>query len=145
MQVGVTIGGAYVIETRAGMGGMGSVYRARDRSGQLVAIKMLHDADGRARARFRREAQVLQELRHPGIVRCMDAGVSDLVEPFLVMEWLEGCDLRQKLEEGPLALDAALTLTVHVAHALGAAHDRGVVHRDVKPSNIFLCGGDVSA
>ena len=127
----------FVIERLAGSGGMGAVYRARDRySGELVALKLLHAAAGRADEpeRFLREAQLLSELRHPGIVAYVDHGQTPDGHRFLAMEWLDGEDLAQRLARGPLSLGQSLALLGYVSTALAIAHERGIVHRDLKPS-----------
>ena len=131
----------FEVEAVAGVGGMGTVYRARDRaSGETVALKLLHaEALGQLR-RFEREARILAELRHPGIVRYIAHGSAG-GQPYLVMQWLEGCNLADRLREGPLAEGDAVELLSRVCEALAAAHAQGVVHRDIKPSNLFLVGG----
>jgi serine/threonine protein kinase len=138
--VGTLIGGRFEVEALAGSGGMGAVYRAIDReSGTHVAIKVLHAGVQTHVERFLREARLLAKLEHPGIVGYVDDG--DSPAPFLAMEWLEGEDLGRRLSRGSIPLRDALTLTLRVAEALDAAHRRGVVHRDIKPTNIFLVGG----
>ena len=140
MKIGSEVMGRYVLEAHIASGGMGSVFKAQERNGEPVAIKVLRrDASSQAE-RFKREAQLLMELEHPGIVRCLDAGVTEEGEHFLVLEWLEGEDLARRLDDGPLSLDETLSLVGRVAQTLGHAHDQGIVHRDVKPSNIFLPG-----
>lgn len=139
-----TVGRAYTVDSHAGKGGMGTVYKAHDRTGLTVAIKILHETSESGRARFWREAEVLRSLEHPAIVRCLDAGVTSDGEPFLVMEWLEGCDLKQWLARSPLPVETALALAWRIADALATLHSRGGVHRDIKPSNIFMCGDDVA-
>ncbi len=119
---------------------MGLVYRARDaQTDEWVALKVL--AHGSAE-RFLREARALSEVTHPHIVRYVDHGHTDAGEPYIAMEWLDGNDLAQKLALGPLPIAQALGLTRAIAGALSVAHGRGVVHRDVKPSNLFLVAGD---
>lgn len=117
----------------AGQGGMGAVYRCRDRySGQLVALKVLHTgATGREDAeRFEREAQLLAGLRHPGIVSFVGHGETASGQHFLAMEWLEGEDLSQLLHRcGPLSLRDCGVLVRRVAEALDVAHGGGIVHR----------------
>jgi tetratricopeptide (TPR) repeat protein len=123
---------------------MGEVFRARDRaSGEAVAVKILLESRSGEDRRFAREAAVLSELRHPGIVRYVAHGATDTGEPYLAMEWLEGEDLACRLARGALAVDETITLLTRVAEALAAAHARGVVHRDLKPSNLFLVGREI--
>jgi hypothetical protein len=143
MQAGDVVARRFEVERFAGAGAMGLVYRAADRTtGAWIALKVLsHGSAGR----FLREARVLAEVAHPHIVRYVDHGYTDAGEPYLAMEWLEGVDLSQRLLSGPLAMAEAIGLTRSVAGALSAAHARGVVHRDVKPSNLFLVGSDPSA
>lgn len=139
MEPGQTFAGRFLLERRAGSGGMGDVYRARDgQTGEVVALKVLRA--GASDARFRREIQILSELRHPRIVRYVDSGEIE-GDPYLVMEWLDGEPLDRRFARGPLAVEEALALGRGVADALSAAHSCGVVHRDLKPSNVFLAGG----
>ncbi len=132
----------YVIEHRIGAGGMGEVFRGRDRvSGEAVAIKVISDTREHRSARFAREIQLLSELSHPGIVRHLGHGETPAGELFLVMEWLDGEDLEDRLARAPLTPFESVALAVRVAEALGTAHARGIVHRDLKPRNLFLPGG----
>ena len=119
----------------AGQGGMGAVYRAIDRySGQVVALKLLHESSGTSESeRFVREAQLLSELQHPGIVSYVAHGKSPDGQRFLAMEWLDGCDLSDRLAKGPLAVRDCITLIEQAAAALAFAHRRGILHRDIKP------------
>jgi eukaryotic-like serine/threonine-protein kinase len=134
----------FTIEQLAGFGGMGQIYRARDRrSGGLVALKVMHDAERLELERFAREAQVLSTLSHPGIVRYIDSGITAEGEPYLVMEWLSGETLSSRLQRTQLTLPEALALGRRVASALSAIHRGGVVHRDIKPSNLFLRDGAI--
>jgi formylglycine-generating enzyme required for sulfatase activity len=133
--------GLYEVEREIGRGGMGIVYRARASDGRLVAIKaMKRFASERARDRFQRERRLLARLgEHAGFVPLLDAG--DAPEgPFLVMPFVSGGTLRNKLERGPLPIAEAVALGVALARALGAAHEVGVVHRDVKPENVLYDG-----
>jgi serine/threonine protein kinase/tetratricopeptide (TPR) repeat protein len=146
MTPGSLIDGRFEIEGLAGAGGMGEVFRARDRSdGAAVALKVQGGAASQAeRARFDHEATLLSGLHHPGIVRYVAHGASE-GRRYLAMEWLEGEDLERRLRRGALDVRDAIALGGRVAEALGLAHAQGIVHRDLKPSNLFLVGGEVSA
>jgi tRNA A-37 threonylcarbamoyl transferase component Bud32/tetratricopeptide (TPR) repeat protein len=142
LAVGEIIASRFEIVALADWGGMGAVYRARDRhSGGDVALKLLLDES--SEERFTREAHVLADLRHPGIVRYVAHGKTSLGSLYLAMEWLEGLDLRARLATGPLSLRDGLALVRSAAQALGLAHARGIVHRDINPRNLFLVGGNV--
>ena len=120
---------------------MGEVYRARDtRLNRTVAIKVLPTGlarDPERRKRFEREAQAVSSLNHPHICTLHDVGSQDEVD-FLVMEYIEGETLAQRLKKGALPLDQVLRYAVEIAGALDAAHRKGVIHRDLKPGNIML-------
>ncbi len=132
----------FAIEHLAGAGGMGKVYRALDTlSGQPVAVKVLRALGSIEKERFAREAEVLQSLAHPAIVRFVAHGSTPDGEPFLAIEWLEGEDLGARLRRSGLTVAEALALGARVAEGLGAAHRHGVVHRDVKPGNLWLVDG----
>ncbi len=121
---------------------MGTVWRAVDlTTGALVALKLLRDPDEDAAPRFMKEARILATFAHPHVVRHVAHGIAASGDPYLAMEWLEGESLLARLERGPLSLEESWSLGRHVAAALGAAHARRIVHRDVKPSNLFLVGG----
>jgi eukaryotic-like serine/threonine-protein kinase len=123
---------------------MGEVFRARDRvSGEPVAVKVLPDEREHPIARFEREIELLSELSHPGIVRYVSHGATPSGALFLVMEWLDGEELKDRLERASLTMGEAVTLATRVAQALAAAHMRGIVHRDLNPSNLFLPAGRV--
>ncbi|HVY46287.1 MAG TPA: protein kinase, partial [Minicystis sp.] len=142
MRPGDVVDARYEIERLAGTGGMGAVFRARDRaSGAAAAVKVLLGGDDEGRRRFAREAAVLAELRHPGIVRYLGHGATEHGESWIAMEWLEGESLEARLARGGLTTAEALDVVRAAAEALGAAHARGVVHRDVKPSNLVLAAG----
>lgn len=145
---GATIGSEsiatrFILRDMVGTGGMGTVYRSDDRfAGGEVAVKLLHDLGSTAVLRFEREATLLASLSHPAIVRYIDHGTTTAGTRYIVMEWLEGETLKARLRRGPLApFDVAL-LAKNVLEALSAAHERGIVHRDVKPGNLFVCGED---
>src|SRR4051812_14745791 len=113
---GDVIGDRFTIEHLAGAGGMGQVYRARDRkSGAVVALKVMHDAEKLELERFAREARVLATLSHPGIVRYIDSGTTPEGDPFLVMEWLSGETLSARLQRSQITLAETLALGRRVA------------------------------
>jgi hypothetical protein len=142
MNPGDVVAERFEIQALAGSGGMGFVYRARDRAtGELVALKMLRGERATDADRFAREALLLSGLRHPGIVRYLDHGTTDSGAQFLAMEWLVGENLADRLARGPVSIHDSIVLLERTAEALGFAHQRGIVHRDLKPSNIFLCDG----
>ncbi|MFE4606343.1 protein kinase, partial [Kitasatospora indigofera] len=148
---GTVLGGRYRLVERIGGGGMGSVWRAEDEVlGRQVAVKVLHRAlfeEGTFAARFKREAQLLAALRHPGIVDVHDYGEGEEESgeraAFIVMELVEGRPLNEVLADGgPMGAERALGLLASALDALEAAHRRGIVHRDLKPSNLMLRGDD---
>jgi tetratricopeptide (TPR) repeat protein len=145
MRAGELIAERFALERIAGTGGMGTVYRARDQTGGApVALKVLSAHDTLRAERFAREARILAQLSHPGIVRYISHGTTFHGEMYLVMEWLEGEDLAQRLQRAPLTVEESLALVTRVADALAAAHSAGVIHRDLKPSNLFLADGDIA-
>jgi eukaryotic-like serine/threonine-protein kinase len=133
--------GPYEVASLIGAGGMGEVYRARDtRLDRTVAVKVLlpHMADRTdVRERFEREARTIANLNHPHICVLYDIGRQDGVD-YLVMEYLEGETLGQRLLKGPLAIEEVLTYAAEIADALDKAHSKNVTHRDLKPGNIML-------
>jgi hypothetical protein len=138
------VGSRFEILAEAGRGGMGTVFRARDwRDRRDVALKVLGTRDAVTLARFEREAALLAEIDHPNVVDYIAHGAVPDGPCWLAMTWVEGETLADRLSGA--GLDAAETIVVatQVADALGALHARGIVHRDVKPSNLMLVGGDV--
>ncbi|PYX11209.1 MAG: hypothetical protein DMG85_06360 [Acidobacteria bacterium] len=142
LAVGINLG-HYRIAEKIGAGGMGEVYRAHDEHlARDVAIKVLPAgtlSDPSARRHFRNEALALSKLNHPGIATIYDFDTQDGVD-FLVMEYIPGMTLSEKLAGRPLAEKEVLALGVQLAEALAAAHAGGVVHRDVKPGNLRVTG-----
>ena len=140
LEAGTTLG-PYEILSPIGAGGMGEVYKARDtRLDRTVAIKVLPEhvaADPDLKQRFEREARTVAALNHPYICTLHDIGNQDGID-FLVMEYLDGETVAQRLEKGALPLDQALTVAIQIADALDKAHRQGIVHRDLKPANIML-------
>jgi serine/threonine protein kinase/Tfp pilus assembly protein PilF len=138
--------GPYEVLSKLGAGGMGEVYRARDhRLERDVAIKVLPEAmakDAQALARFQREVKVVAALSHPNILVIFDIGTHD-DSTYAVMELLEGQTLRARLKQSVLDLPEMLGLACAIADGLSAAHVKGIVHRDIKPDNIFLTAGGV--
>jgi eukaryotic-like serine/threonine-protein kinase len=131
----------YHLTDTLGRGGMGVVYRGKDVNlGRPVAIKVLPGgvlADPNARQRFRREARVLSRLTHPHTARLYDFDSQDGLD-FLVLEFIEGRTLAERLRQGPLPEPEILRLGAQIADALAEAHAKGVVHRDLKPANVML-------
>jgi len=133
--------GPYIIQSPLGAGGMGEVYRALDtRLDRIVAIKILpqhlsEKAD--AKERFEREARAISSLSHPNICHLYDIGSQDGIS-YLVLEFLEGETLADRLRKGPLPTDQMLRIGAEICEGLGKAHRSGVLHRDLKPSNIML-------
>src|ERR1700730_16630809 len=133
--------GPYEVVSALGAGGMGEVYKARDtRLDRIVAIKVLREAlsvDPQFRERFDREARTISQLDHPHICVLYDVGEQEATT-YLVMQYLEGETLADRLTKGALPLDQALRIAIDVAGALDKAHRAGIVHRDLKPGNIML-------
>ncbi|MBE1490134.1 serine/threonine-protein kinase [Plantactinospora soyae] len=146
LESGVVLGGRYRLEDRVATGGMGDVWRGTDVVlGRRVAVKVLLPAllaDPDFIARFRAEARMLATLHHPGIVQVYDFGEDELPTgrtDYLVMEYADGEPLSARIREaGRLSVAETLRVVAQVAHALHAAHRGGIVHRDVKPSNLLI-------
>ena len=138
--------GRYHLRSCRGEGGMAMVYDAIDlHTGNLVAVKMLRYElirNQEARLRFQCEAQVLSRLVHPNVVSLLDFGRSAGGRPFLVMEHLEGRNLGEIISrEGALSAERAFRIALQACRGLQAVHGAGVIHRDVKPDNLFVCPG----
>src|SRR2546427_4763690 len=133
--------GPYEVLSLLGAGGMGEVYKAKDtRLDRTVAVKVLPQhlsENSDVRQRFEREAKTISSLSHPHICALYDVGNQDGVE-YLVMEYLEGETLAERLVRGPLPLEQTLRFGVEIADALEKAHRQGIVHRDLKPGNVML-------
>lgn len=132
--------GHYSLELELGRGAVGVVYRSRAADGRIVAIKTFDPAlaeDETFRARLAHEARVAREIVHPHLVQILEAGEDD-GRPYLVLEYLSGGSLAERITEGALRLEEMLRVVAEVAAGLDALHRGGIVHRDVKPSNILL-------
>ena len=144
--VGTSLNGRYRLDAQVGSGGMSTVYRAFDVVLERpVAVKVMHrDLSGHADQleRFRREARAVAQLNHPYIVQVIDAGEDDdpaHPTPFIVFEYVEGETLKERIRRlTRLPVDEAIAYAIEIAHGLGAAHERGIVHRDVKPQNVLV-------
>jgi eukaryotic-like serine/threonine-protein kinase len=140
--VGTCLSGRYRLDAQIGSGGMSTVYRAFDQVlERQVAVKLMHrDIAGNPDQleRFRREARAVARLNHPHIVQVIDAGEDDGV-PYIVLEYVEGETLKDRIRRcGRLEIPEALAYAIEIARALGAAHEAGIVHRDVKPQNVLV-------
>jgi eukaryotic-like serine/threonine-protein kinase len=140
--IGTRLDGRYRIEDRIGSGGMSTVYRAFDETlERQVAIKILHghiSEDEPSLERFRREARIVAQLSHPHVVMVIDAG-EDEGHPYIVFEHVRGETLKDRIKrEGPLPVAEAVAYAIEIGRALQAAHERGLVHRDVKPQNVLI-------
>jgi serine/threonine protein kinase len=132
--------GSYKIVSRLGAGGMGEVYLAEDTQlGRRVAIKLLpmkYAADERSRKLLMREARAAAKLDHPNICAIHEVGQYE-GNSFIVMQYVEGETLAGRIERSPLNIREALDLAIQIAHALSEAHSHGIIHRDIKPQNVF--------
>src|SRR6201995_2400525 len=140
--LGTPLNGRYRLEARIGAGGMSTVYRALDETLQRqVAIKLMNrevTSDSDQLERFRREARAVAQLSHPHIVGVIDAG-EDEGRPYIVFEYVEGETLKERIRRnGRLPVAESIAYAIEIARALGAAHERHIVHRDVKPQNVLI-------
>ncbi|ACK51795.1 serine/threonine protein kinase [Methylocella silvestris BL2] len=146
---GTQLNGIYEIDEPIAAGGMGEIYKGHAiQTGDIVAIKLIRSDLAEAEAAFalfRREASALHNLYHEAIVRYYVFTVDPVLErPYLAMEYVDGQSLSAMLRGGPLAFEAVYRLMQRIAAGLNAAHERGIVHRDVSPDNIIIPGGDMS-
>src|SRR5579872_3924889 len=135
--------GRYFIEKEIGRGGTGVVYLARDRQlhSRPAVVKFLHaswEDHERIRFHFRHEIEALSRLNHPAVVGVLDVGQAPDGQSFLVMEYVVGVSLRERLREGPLRFAEAAAIAGTICDALETAHRNGILHRDIKPENIML-------
>ncbi len=138
--------GRFELQGEVASGASGTIYQARDLgTGERVALKLIRGLGHVDAARFAREARILSEVRHPGVVRYVEHGNTADGDAYIAMEWLDGEDLRSRLARAGLSMNEAVALGRRVAGALAAVHERGLVHRDVKPGNLFLPGGRADA
>ncbi len=140
--VGTLLSGRYRLDAQIGAGGMSTVFRAFDTVlERLVAIKIMHReiaSDSDQLERFRREARAVAQLSHPHIVTVIDAGEDDGT-PYIVFEYVQGETLKERIRRlGELPIPEAVAYAIEIARGLGAAHERAIVHRDVKPQNVLL-------
>jgi eukaryotic-like serine/threonine-protein kinase len=150
LMVGRTLAGRYEVVEALARGGMSVVFRGIDRTlGREVGVKVVSlaaasdQALGNFRERFRREAASAARIQHPNVVQIFDYGTDPELElDFIVMELLRGRDLKETLAAGPLPRDVALRVLAEAARGVAAGHRAGIVHRDVKPANVFLVGDD---
>jgi len=136
------LGGKWTLDRLIGMGGMANVYAATHRNGRKAAIKLLGDELSRiaqVRERFLREGYVANRIGHPGVVGILDDDTTESGQVYLVMELLEGDSFLDRISSGSLTAPQVVFIGQQVLEPLGTAHRRGIIHRDIKPGNIFVC------
>ena len=141
--IGSLVEGRYLVEDELGVGGMSAVYRARDLKvhGRSVVVKVLLAEmfqNEYVVKKFRQEAEALSRLEHPNVVTIYDYGEMAGGEPYLVLQFVDGGSLRQVIRPGGVELERAAQIVRQVSNALTAAHDKGILHRDLKPDNVML-------
>ena len=140
--VGKVIDGRYEIQARVGEGGMGVVYKARQMSiDRVIALKMLNaqmQGDQTWVQRFYNEAKACSRLQHPNTIRMFDFGQTQDGRLFMTMEFLDGVSLRDALQKGPIAPQRVVKILIQCCASLAEAHSIGIIHRDIKPDNVFL-------
>jgi serine/threonine protein kinase len=138
------IAGRFEIEAEVASGGMGTIFRGRDLQAlSAVAIKLLNLRLSKDAERFEREAALLAQVSHPGIVRYLSHGTTEQGQQFLVMEWVEGQTVKDILAEKGLSIPESVETARRVAEGLAEMHQRGIIHRDIKPSNLIYPGGAI--
>jgi serine/threonine-protein kinase len=140
--VGTVLGGKWTIDTLIGMGGMASVYAATHRNGRRAAIKLLNaefSGIAEVRDRFLREGYVANHIGHPGVVSILDDDTTASGQVYLVMELLEGDSFLDRIRNRSLTAAQVVFIGEQVLEPLATAHRRGIIHRDIKPGNIFVC------
>lgn len=146
LQPSTILDNRFEIERHVASGGMGDVYRGRDReTDAIVAVKLLRSASVNHAGRFAREARVLATIQHPHVVRYLAHGSTENAGLYLAMEWLEGETLDHRLRRSRLTVRESVQLVKCLAEILADLHALGIIHRDVKPSNVFLVGGELDA
>jgi serine/threonine protein kinase len=141
VHLGEVIAGRFRLESEQASGGMGRIYRGRDlRTGSAVAVKVLQLRSGVEAERFSREAALLAQVTHPGIVRYLAHGDTESGQ-YLVMEWIDGETLKDRLVRQGLTIVESVQVARQVAEALGEMHARGIIHRDIKPANLMFVDG----
>ncbi|MEC9072724.1 MAG: serine/threonine-protein kinase, partial [Myxococcota bacterium] len=146
LQAGAVLAETYEVQRLLGEGAFGAVWEATHRrlAGRRVAVKVLHDAvtSEEVLTRFRHEAEAAARIVHPNVVSVLDYNTLPTGQPYIVLEHLQGEPLADRLAPGRLPCEEALRIAEQIGRALHAAHGQGVVHRDLKPDNVFLCDGD---